>query len=68
LGDDGKMTLLSGGCGTGVCLVLALAGQGVDADSDGRMDTFSGSWSFVILLAGVEPFGTTGEFELNAAQ
>ena len=65
LADDGKLTLMSGGCGTGLCLVLVLAGQGVDGDADGVMDTYSGSWSFVILLAGVQPFGVSGLFEVE---
>lgn len=63
LADDGTLTLLSGACGTGICLVLALSGQGADTDGDGLMDTYSGAWSFTILLAGVQPFGVTGTFE-----
>ena len=64
LEDNGKLTLLSGGCGPGVCLVMALAGEGVDVDADGAMDTYGGSWSFTILLAGVQPFGVTGTFDV----
>jgi hypothetical protein len=63
LADDGKLTLLSGGCGTGICLVLALSGEGADTDADGRMDAYSGGWSFTILLAGFQPFGITGTFD-----
>jgi len=63
---DGKLTLLSGGCGTGVCVLLTMAGEGVDADLDGAMDTYSGAWSFIILLAGVQPFGVSGTFEVAA--
>lgn len=66
LADDGTLTLLSGGCGTGLCLVLAIAGQGADSDSDGSMDEYGGAWSFTILLAGVQPFGVSGEFEVTA--
>jgi len=66
LADDGKMTLLSGGCGTGLCLVLTLAGEGADVDADGAMDTYNGAWAFTILLAGVQPFGVTGTFEVAA--
>jgi hypothetical protein len=64
LADDGTLTLLSGGCGTGMCVVMALSGQGVDADSDGAMDEYGGAWSFTILLAGVQPFGVSGEFQV----
>lgn len=68
LQDNGKLTLLSGGCTTALCLVLVLDGQGVDSDADGFMDTYSGAWSFTILLAGVQPFGTTGTFETTAQE
>lgn len=66
LADDGKLTLLSGGCGPGICVVLTIAGEGADADADGFMDTYEGAWSFVILLAGVQPFGVSGTFEVAA--
>ncbi|GMW01864.1 MAG: hypothetical protein AMXMBFR84_30010 [Candidatus Hydrogenedentota bacterium] len=66
MGDDGSFTLLSGGCGTGMCVALVLTGVGVDADSDGKMDTYAGNWSYRILLAGVEPFGFDGTFEVAA--
>jgi len=64
LGDDGTLTLLSGGCGTGLCVVLALSGTGVDADGDGDMDSYSGTWSYSLLLAGVQPLTVTGTFEV----
>ena len=64
LGDDGKLTLWSGGCGTALCIVLGLNGDAEDADADGHMDGFSGAWSLTFLLAGVEPFGFTGTFQL----
>lgn len=65
LEDNGKLTLLSGGCGTGFCVVLGLAGQGEDTDDDGFLDTYTGDWSYQILLAGVEPFGFEGTFTLT---
>jgi hypothetical protein len=65
LGDDGHLVLLSGGCGTGLCVVLALDGEGEDEDADGLMDRYEGEWSFVILLAGVEPFGVAGFFDVE---
>ncbi len=64
LEDNGKLTLLTGGCGTGACVVLSLAGHGEDVDGDGTMDTYSGTWAFTILLAGVQPFGVNGTFEV----
>jgi hypothetical protein len=47
--------------------VLSLDGQGTDDDDDGLMDTYSGTWGFTILLAGVQPFGVNGTFEVVAA-
>jgi len=65
LQDNGNLTLISGGCTTALCVVLTLGGVGVDADVDGFMDTYEGSWSYTILLAGVEPFGVTGKFAVE---
>lgn len=65
LTDDGKLTLASGGCGIGLCVLLTLAGEGVDVNEDGLMDTYSGAWSYIILLAGVPPFGVSGTFEVD---
>ena len=64
LEDNNKLSLLSGGCGTGLCLMLALVGQGEDTNGDGLMDAYSGSWSFTIMLAGVQPFGVTGGYSV----
>jgi len=66
LAADGKLTLASGGCGTGLCVLLTLAGLGVDADEDEAMDTYSGAWSFLILPAGIQVFGVAGTFEVAA--
>lgn len=63
--DDGTLGLLSGGCGTGMCVALGLKGAGEDVDLDGFMDTYAGEWSYVILLAGVQPFGVTGVFSVE---
>jgi hypothetical protein len=63
LEDHGKLTLLTGGCDTAICVVLSLSGFGEDVDEDGHMDDYSGTWSFTILLAGVEPFGVNGTFD-----
>ncbi len=68
LGDDGKIVLLSGGCGVGACAVMTLAGSGEDANDDGIMDSFSGNWSFIILIAGVQPFGVSGTFTVDAIE
>ena len=65
LQDNGNLTLITGGCTTAMCAVLTLTGVGVDADTNGVMDSYSGSWSFTILLAGVEPFSFTGKFEAS---
>jgi hypothetical protein len=66
LGDDGKMVLVSAGCGTGLCLVLSFDGTGQDTNADKFMDAYSGTWSFSLLLAGVEPFTVEGTFDLVA--
>ena len=65
LEDNGRLSLLSGGCGTGFCVVLGLAGQGEDTDGDGFLDTYTGDWSYQILLACVEPFGFEGIITIN---
>lgn len=66
LADDETLGLLSGGCGTGMCLVLAMGGPGVDEDQDGLMDNYSGDWAFGFLLAGIRAFGVSGTFEVAA--
>ncbi len=66
LSDEGQLTLLSGGCTTALCLVLVISGEGIDVDADGAMDDYSGDWAFTILLAGVEPFGVTGSFQVSS--
>ncbi len=66
LADDGTLTLLSGGCGTGMCVVLSLAGAGEDSDDDGYMDRYTGTWSWSLLLAGVQPLTLQGSYELTA--
>jgi hypothetical protein len=59
---EGNLTLLSGACGTGACVVLSLTGVGIDADDDGFMETYDGAWAYTILIAGVEAFGFTGTY------
>lgn len=68
LEDNGKLTLLTGGCDTAICVVLSLAGQGEDVGDDGLMDAYGGTWALTILLAGVEPFGINGTFDVAAAE
>lgn len=65
--NDGRLTLVSGGCTTALCVVLTLTGQCTDNDGDGYADTYSGTWAFRILLAGVEPFGLDGVFDVAVA-
>ncbi|MBX7258546.1 MAG: hypothetical protein K1Y02_19450 [Candidatus Hydrogenedentes bacterium] len=67
LQDNGKLTLVTGGCTTALCVVLTLDGTAQDNGSDGFADTYSGTWNFTILLAGVEPFGFTGDFSVAVA-
>lgn len=65
---EGHLTLLSGGCGTGLCVVLSLDGQGVDSDADGLMDTYAGDWNYTLLFPGFTPFGFEGTFEAARAE
>ncbi|GMU93149.1 MAG: hypothetical protein AMXMBFR4_22070 [Candidatus Hydrogenedentota bacterium] len=65
LNDDGTLALVSGGCTTALCVILGLNGQCGDDDLDKLVDRYSGSWSFTILLAGVEPFGFSGTFSVT---
>lgn len=67
LQDNGNLTLLTGGCTTALCVVLSLNGTADDTDSDGFADTYSGTWNYTILLAGVEPFGFTGTSSVAVA-
>lgn len=68
LQDNGTLSLISGGCTTALCVVLTLTGAGVDEDGDGLLDSYSGAWAYTILLAGVEPFGFTGKFQVSVAE
>lgn len=68
LQQDGSLTLASGGCGAGYCVVLTLDGAGADLDADGLMDAYDGDWAWTLLLAGVAPFGTSGTYTLDAVQ
>lgn len=68
LQQDGSLTLASGGCGTGYCVLLTLDGAGVDSNGDGYMDAYDGDWAWTLLLAGVAPFGTSGTYMLDAVQ
>jgi hypothetical protein len=64
--EQGKVGLVSGACGTGMCVALGLDGPGVDADGDGLMDSISGEWQYSLLLAGFTPFIIRGSFEAAA--
>ena len=68
LADDATLSIASGGCGPGVCVVLVLSGQGLDSTGDGFMDTYTGDWSYIILLAGIHPFGITGGFAVTSLE
>lgn len=65
LGEEEHLVLLSGGCGTGFCIVLSLDGDTQDTDEDGFMDEYCGEWKLAFLLAGVQPFGFNGTFQLS---
>ena len=65
MNENGGLALASGGCGTGLCVVLVLNGQGEDTDNDGVMDSYSGDWGYAILVAGFAPFGFNGTFEVE---
>jgi len=60
--ENGKLGLLTGACGTGLCVALGLDGTGEDIDGDGMMDRYSGTWSYSLLLAGFTPFTIEGDF------
>lgn len=64
--EQGKVGLLTGACGTGLCVVLGLDGPGIDEDGDGFMDSFSGEWQYSLLLAGFTPFTIRGSFQAAA--
>lgn len=68
LQENGNLTLLSGGCSTGFCVVLTMDGRGEDVDGDGFMDSYAGDWNYLILLAGVVPFGFEGTFSLEVGE
>jgi len=68
----GKLTLASGGCGPGTCVILALAGPGeVEAmeppDTEGipNMVKYSGDWGFAISVAFLGTTGGSGNFEVT---
>ena len=64
--EQGGLKLLSAGCGTGLCVALVLDGVGVDTNDDGLMDTYDGTWTYTIALAGLQPFGFTGTYTTDA--
>jgi len=72
---EGKLTLASGGCGPGTCVILTLAGPGeseVTAAADNEeipgMVKYSGKWVFAISVAFIGTAGGTGTFEVTAAE
>ena len=65
LGEDSGLIFTAFGCTFGMCLLFDSHGFGEDTDGDGLMDVYSGGWDWVFLVAGITPFGVTGEFELN---
>lgn len=67
LDENGTLTFTAFGCTIALCLFFDSTGTGVDADLDGFMDSYSGTWDFAILIAGIAPVGVQGNFEIFAA-
>lgn len=65
--DNGTLTFTALGCTIALCVFFDSTGTGVDADGDGFMDSYTGTWDFAILIAGFAPLGISGEFELLSA-
>lgn len=70
--QSGKLTLLSGGCGPGTCVILSIAGSGAaDAAQNGQvpaMTGYSGEWGFAIGVAFLGNAGGKGTFEVTKVE
>lgn len=66
LDENGNLIFTAIGCGIGFCVNFDSAGVGVDLDADAMMDEYSGEWAFLIMVAGFQPFGVAGEFDVMA--
>jgi hypothetical protein len=71
----GKLTLASGGCGPGTCVILALAGPGEvesteppDTEGIPNMVKYSGDWGFAISVAFLGTTGGSGKFEVTKVE
>lgn len=59
----GKLTLASGGCGPGACVILALSGPGISENE--VMVSYSGDWGFAISFAFLGTLGGAGDFQVD---
>lgn len=60
----GNLDMLSGGCGPGTCVVLALDGVAHGEDGGSLMTRYSGNWGFAIGFAFLGTLGGAGTFEV----
>lgn len=72
---NGKLTLLSGGCGPGTCIILSISGMGekvaTEEAGDGEipaMAKYSGEWGFAIGVAFLGQTGGKGTFVVNRVE
>jgi len=68
LDEYGNLIFGAMACGPGFCVTFDSVGIGEDLDQDGMMDEYTGSWAYMILIAGIQPFGVVGEFEMIAVE
>ena len=73
--QNGKLTLGSLGCGTAMCVILALSGTGekevIEETENGEipnMIKYSGDWGFAISIAFLGTTGGNGTFEVSAVE
>ncbi len=71
----GKLTLLSGGCGPGTCVILSISGTGEKAPPEDAgegeipaMATYSGEWGFAIGVAFLGQTGGKGRFDVTRVE
>ncbi len=65
LTEYGQISYLSGGCDTAACAFFSLDGRGADTDADWLMDTYSGTVTLTIALAGIPAYNMTGYFSVE---
>jgi len=68
MSTDGKLTLASGGCGPGTCVILGLDGKAESnkiVEGKKVMTRYSGNWGFAVGIAFLGNLGATGTFEVT---